>query len=99
LAHDGEEALAYLRTASFDVVFMDVQMPRLDGLQTTRALREMPLTQQPWVVAMTANAYEENRQMCLQAGMNSFLAKPFNLAVLRQALQEATAARQTPDAA
>jgi len=95
MAHDGEEALEQLRHARFDVVFMDVQMPRLDGLQTTRALRGMPLPEQPWVVAMTANAYEEDRLACLQAGMNGFLAKPVNMAGLQQALQQAAQARET----
>jgi CheY-like chemotaxis protein len=61
-------------------------MPRLDGVSATRALRDMPLPAQPWVVAMTANAFEEDRQACLAAGMNDFVSKPATVATLRAAI-------------
>ncbi len=86
LAVDGEQALERVRHRSYDVVLMDMQMPRLDGLAATRVLRQMPLPSQPWVVAMTANAFEDDRQACLAAGMNDFVAKPATLATLRSAV-------------
>ena len=85
-ANNGVEALEWLERSNFDVVFMDVQMPEMDGLEATRRLRAMPLDHQPVVVAMTANAYEEDRQNCIDAGMDHFLAKPVKLKTLREAL-------------
>ena len=60
-------------------------MPRLDGLAATRVLRQLPLPAQPWVVAMTANAFEEDRRACLAAGMNDFVSKPATVTTLRSA--------------
>jgi PAS domain S-box-containing protein len=77
VAHDGLEALEALRTRSFDLVLMDCQMPRLDGYEATRRLRgwDTPAACTP-VVAMTANAMPGDRQRCLDAGMNDYIAKP-----------------------
>ena len=86
VAEDGQQALDWLEKEIFDVVFMDMQMPGMDGLEATRRLRKMPLKHQPVVVAMTANAYEEDRQNCIEAGMDHFLPKPVKLKTLRQAL-------------
>ncbi len=93
LALDGLEALDLLRQQPFDVVFMDMQMPRMDGLEATRCLRQLHLPQQPWVIAMTANAFADDRKACEQAGMNDFLAKPVSVASLEKALQAAQAHR------
>ncbi len=76
VADDGEQALAWLSQHCCDLVLMDVQMPRLDGLEATRRLRAMPQHQLLPVLAMTANAFEEDRQACLAAGMNDHVAKP-----------------------
>ncbi len=86
VATDGEQALERVRHRQYDLVLMDMQMPRLDGVSATRALRDMPLPAQPWVVAMTANAFEEDRQACLAAGMNDFVSKPATVATLRAAI-------------
>jgi two-component system sensor histidine kinase/response regulator len=76
VADDGEQALAWLSQHRCDLVLMDVQMPRLDGLEATRRLRAMPQHQLLPVLAMTANAFEDDRQACLAAGMNDHVAKP-----------------------
>jgi CheY-like chemotaxis protein len=86
VATDGEQALERVRHRQYDLVLMDMQMPRLDGVSATRALRDMPLPAQPWVGAMTANAFEEDRQACLAAGMNDFVSKPATVATLRAAI-------------
>jgi len=65
------------------VVLMDVQMPAFDGLQANRKLRQMTPIIQPVVIAMTANAYNEDRTACLAANMDYFLAKPVTLNALR----------------
>ena len=85
VAVDGEQALERVRHKVYDLVLMDMQMPRLDGLAATRALRRLPLPSQPWIVAMTANAFDEDRRACLDAGMNDFLSKPVNVTALRGA--------------
>ena len=74
-AADGAEALAKLRALHYDVVLMDVQMPGMDGLSATRALREERGPGLP-VIAMTAHAFGEDRAACLAAGMNDHVAKP-----------------------
>jgi CheY-like chemotaxis protein len=80
VACDGAQALELLRTLErVDVVFMDWQMPGMDGLEVTRCLRQGvagPLGQQVPIVALTANAFAEDKQACLAAGMNDFLTKP-----------------------
>jgi len=90
LARDGNEALAAVRQKPFDIVLMDMRMPNLDGLEATRAIRALPDRQgRPWIIAVTANAFDQDRQQCLEAGMNDFLPKPFNQAALRAALMNA----------
>ena len=88
-AENGLLALEHLRNTHFDVVLMDMQMPEMDGLSATRALRSMSLARQPLVIAMTANAYPEDRAACMAAGMDVFLSKPVQLETLRQALARA----------
>ena len=89
LADNGEAALTRLAKGGWDVVLMDVQMPVLDGLSATRMLREREqaagLARVP-VIAMTANAMESDRQACLDAGMDDYVAKPFKSAQLYAAL-------------
>jgi len=87
-AENGLHALEFLRTHTYDVVLMDMQMPEMDGLEATRALRQLPLQPQPVVIAMTANAFTEDREACMDAGMNDFLSKPVKLDTLRNALQK-----------
>ena len=95
-AENGMLALEFLRHADYDIVLMDMQMPEMDGLEATRRLRRLPLEVQPVVIAMTANAFAEDREACMAAGMNHFLSKPVKLETLRAALQQA--ANQLPRA-
>ncbi len=95
LAADGTEALNSVLHHTFDVVLMDMQMPKLDGLETTRRLRAMDLPVQPWVVALTANAFADDKHACEQAGMNDFLAKPVSMAGLEAALRKVVPGKAT----
>ncbi len=84
----GSEALASVQATAFDIVFMDVQMPEMDGYATTRAIRRLPAPfVQPWIIAMTAHGRPEDRHACLEAGMDDFLAKPIVPAQLTYALE------------
>lgn len=83
-AASGEEALDMIKTRAFDLIFMDLGLPGLDGIGTTRALRSSSCTTP--VIALTANAYEEDRRACMNAGMNDFLTKPIEIAALRARL-------------
>ncbi|HBB34480.1 MAG TPA: PAS domain S-box protein, partial [Cyanobacteria bacterium UBA9273] len=77
VAANGIEVLEALRRQSYDVVLMDVQMPQMDGLTATRQIcQQCSLEQRPWVVAMTANAMQGDREVCLQAGMDDYISKP-----------------------
>lgn len=76
---DGQDAVKRAREEHFDVIFMDVQMPRMDGLEATRLIRQMEEDlgrNETMIVALTAQAFEQDRKLCMDAGMNEFLAKP-----------------------
>jgi CheY-like chemotaxis protein len=89
----GEAALEALARESFDLVLMDVRMPGLSGLEATRALRARGV--ETPVVALTANAFEDDRRACLDAGMDDFLVKPLSPEALRVALSRWTGAGWT----
>ncbi|MEO0322116.1 MAG: ATP-binding protein [Myxococcota bacterium] len=96
VAGDGEEALARLREARFDLVFMDCQMPRLDGFAATRAIRRGdagPEAVTLPIVAMTANALEGDRERCLEAGMTDYLTKPVRVQALATTMGDVLAPR------
>ncbi|MBK1987223.1 response regulator [Sphaerospermopsis aphanizomenoides BCCUSP55] len=87
IAANGLEVIAALQRQNYDVILMDVQMPEMDGLETTRWICEnLSGSQKPRIIAMTANAMTRDRQICLNAGMDDFLSKPLNLELLKQAL-------------
>jgi len=93
VAADGEEVLAALRRQRYDVVLMDVQMPRMDGIEATRRIRaEWPAAERPRIIAVTANALREDREICLAAGMDDYLSKPLLLENLRAALSHGAGA-------
>ncbi len=87
-ANHGAEALERLEAEPFDLVLMDIQMPVMDGLEATRAIRRHPSFADLPVIAMTANAFEEDRQICYDAGMNGYLTKPVSPDSLYKLLAE-----------
>src|SRR5690606_32272946 len=88
-ANNGREALTAAKERRFNLVFMDLQMPELDGLAATRAFRaECPADSQPFIVALTANAMPGDRERCLGAGMNDYLTKPVKLEDLQTIIQK-----------
>jgi CheY-like chemotaxis protein len=87
-AVDGAIALEKARQQSYDLVLMDMRMPEMDGLRATRALRAVPDLQALPILAMTANAYDQDRTACLAAGMNDFVSKPVQPQALYATLLE-----------
>jgi len=87
IVDDGRAAVDAARSERYDLVLMDLQMPDMDGLEATHAIRALGGAAGALpIIAMTANAFEEDRQACLDAGMNDYLAKPIDLASLAQAI-------------
>ncbi len=87
VASSGLEALAALNRQRYDVILMDMRMPDLDGIETTRQIRQMPEHAGTWIIAMTANAMARDRQRCFAAGMDDYLSKPINRQALDQSLR------------
>jgi len=76
ISPDGKTAIQLIKDHEWDLVFMDFQMPDMDGLETTRIIRAIENIPQPTIIALTANARREDSEACLKAGMNDFLSKP-----------------------
>ena len=89
VAGDGYEVLEKLRHRSYDVILMDMRMPFMDGLETCRRIREERTILQPQIIALTANSYYDAIDLCIGAGMDGFLTKPFTLETLQAALCKA----------
>jgi len=88
VANTGRRAVEMVSAKSYDIVYMDMQMPEMDGIEATKCIRGLSHVHQPKIVALTANAFEGDRELCLAAGMDGFIAKPFRLEDLRQTICE-----------
>ncbi len=90
-ATDGSEAMDKLETNEYDLVLMDVQMPVMDGIETTRIIRQREIGQnQPRmpIIAMTAHAFSEDRERCIEGGMDDYITKPINVAELSSTIYQ-----------
>lgn len=85
-ASTGAEAVRMAATGGYDLILMDMQLPEMDGIEATRRIRDLPLPAQPRIVAVTANAFDSDRQACIDAGMDGFLSKPFRAEQLRRVI-------------
>ncbi|NJC98683.1 MAG: response regulator [Anaerolineae bacterium] len=89
VASNGIEAVESIERQIYDVILMDVQMPEMDGLDATRNIRKLKDAAQPHIIAMTANALEGDREMCIAAGMDDYISKPIHVNELVEALLKA----------
>ncbi|NEQ22314.1 MAG: response regulator, partial [Microcoleus sp. SIO2G3] len=98
VAANGLEAIAALRRQHYDVVFMDVHMPEMDGLiATQRICEKWSRERRPWIIAMTANAMQGDRDKCISAGMNDYISKPIRVDELIRALSESEPRVNNPE--
>ncbi|MBK1986579.1 PAS domain S-box protein [Sphaerospermopsis aphanizomenoides BCCUSP55] len=89
VANNGLEVLKILENKFYDIILMDMQMPEMDGLTATKIIRQSAKPQ-PYIIALTANALEVDRQMCLDVGMNDYISKPIVITEFQEALKNAT---------
>jgi CheY-like chemotaxis protein len=85
-ACNGKEVLEALEYKNYDIIFMDIQMPEMSGREATEILRKRSLGGNPYIIALTANAFESDKQSCFDVGMNDFLTKPVSLTSIKLAL-------------
>ncbi len=90
LAQNGFEALEMVQQQTFDLIFMDIQMPEMDGITTTAKIRELALEKMPVIIAMTAYSMEEDRAKILDAGLDDYLSKPIKANMLIRKVQKYT---------
>ncbi|GAB1403124.1 MAG: response regulator [Lentimicrobiaceae bacterium] len=86
---NGREVLEIMEVEKFDIIFMDIQMPEMSGMEATRRIIEKyPASERPFIIAITANALNSDYQRCIEAGMDDCLFKPVNLKLLQSCVQE-----------
>jgi len=89
LAKDGQEAVETAKQKTYDLIFMDIQMPRMDGLAATKCiLNECQREQDPVIIAVTANTSKDIEKNCYDAGMKGFISKPVSMKVIKDALEK-----------
>jgi CheY-like chemotaxis protein len=89
VANDGLEALTLMQSGDFNLVLLDCQLPQMDGFEVARQLRGQPRFSGVQIIAMTANAFEGDREQCLRSGMNDYITKPINMEQFSGALEKA----------
>jgi CheY-like chemotaxis protein len=89
IAGNGAEAVAKCENEEYDLILMDIQMPEMDGIEATEHLNNSMGEKRPYIIALTANAMQSDKERCLSAGMNGFLSKPIILNDFKQALIDA----------
>jgi CheY-like chemotaxis protein len=95
-ASNGFEAIERARSNHYDLIFMDIQMPEMDGFEATREIRKLdPETRNTPIVAITANTQDSDRNTCIEAGMNDYIAKPFVKKQLADLLEKYFPATET----
>ncbi len=87
MVQNGLEVIEKITKSDYDVILMDIQMPEMDGLEATKKVRGQAITQ-PFIIAMTANAMAEDREICISAGMDDYIAKPMKLEELVNLLRK-----------
>ncbi|TWI75676.1 PAS domain S-box-containing protein [Desulfobotulus alkaliphilus] len=99
-AENGEDALSSIKAHTYDLILMDMQMPRMDGLRATAAIRKHEILENKKsvpIIAMTANAMQGDREKCLQAGMNDYISKPVNPETLAKTIQKWLSLQPVPE--
>lgn len=97
IANNGKEAVEAVKRQPYDLVFMDVQMPEIDGLEATRQIRAERDIAQPHIIAMTAHAMQGDREECISVGMNDYISKPIRKRDLVRALQQCPYSHDVPE--
>jgi CheY-like chemotaxis protein len=87
IANHGKEAIEILKLKKFPLIFMDIQMPELDGMETTKIIREEMKDNDTIIIALTANAMSGDREKYLQAGMNDYVSKPIDFSTIKDKLE------------
>ena len=90
---NGKEAVAIMYQRNYGYIFMDTQMPEIDGLEATQLIRQMELPVQPYIIAMTANEMAENKQVCHDNVINDFISKQVRLKDMHSTLKQALSQR------
>jgi CheY-like chemotaxis protein len=89
IVENGVEAVEAVEREAFDLIFMDMQMPYMDGIEATRHIKSQDrFSQTPVIIAMTANAMNEDKENCFQAGMRDFISKPIKLDHVRSVIEQ-----------
>jgi CheY-like chemotaxis protein len=99
IANDGLQAIQQLNSSQYDVVLMDIEMPNMDGMQATYAIRKNMSIKQPYIIALTAHVMSDSRTKFMQAGMDDYISKPILIAGLESALHRASSAIHARDRA